>query len=425
MLCVNILDSLQPPRNGRGAGVEVLVAEHVRQALVRPAVAQDPVDEVCPPLVDPVLLQAAYHGPNLPHALLLVLEGKEDHQPEAVVVREVWVVEQLNDLVGDSGTAAAAAGELLLQLRRHHEGPPLDDGTHLTQKGDMLGDGALLRLELGEGLDKPHHFLDRLDVPGGLRLLLEVVDEGLDREPEVAVVAVHVVPEERVLRRGEDDLRVVLVDFAPRGCEVHSVVADPDEVVDHRLVGPLEQQGGHRVVAAVDEKEHDIAAALPKVVEGPLLVVHEMVQAIRDPVAELAVPLVADRGPLAHRHREAREALDQPVLHRRAFGVVPAEGLVHDVVVGSEGDGEVVALERLKVPVKLLNLVYKLTRVALSKFLQGEVAHCSGEIYVVLPITWIPQFFPQVRNVFPRGSKKAHSLQMKKLVTRVLQQRVY
>ena len=73
-----------------------------------------------------------------------------------------------------------------------------------------------------------------------LGLRLEVLHEGLDGLADFTEIWKHVEPEEVVVVGGNRNEPEIIRDIQSTG-QVHRVVLDADELVDHCLVRPLEQ----------------------------------------------------------------------------------------------------------------------------------------------------------------------------------------
>ena len=99
----------------------------------------------------------------------------------------------------------------------------------------VLGHIACILSELGVVLHEPHHVLDAVDLGAALRLHLVFFNQLLHVVAEFAVVEVHVLSEELVEVGVAHDLFLL-------SAQLHPVVPDAHQLMDHGLVCPLVEQ---------------------------------------------------------------------------------------------------------------------------------------------------------------------------------------
>src|SRR5579859_6039529 len=92
--------------------------------------------------------------------------------------------------------------------------------------------------ELWVVLHEPFHIGDTLDIHITLRLLLKMVHVLLHICPEIPKVKIHILREERILIRGEDNLAEFRTDV--RHCsERDTPILNSQKIMHHSLIRPL------------------------------------------------------------------------------------------------------------------------------------------------------------------------------------------
>ena len=263
-----------------------------------------------------------------------------------------------------------AAGEALLERGDGGQAVLLHDAAQLGGQRDVALRGELQQLVVLELLHEGGHVV----LCGSARppartqqLLLALVGgrEGvgllLHRRVEVAEVVPLVRLQELVRLRVQHELLLL----APAH-QLHAVVPDRHELVDHAQVQPLHQQRRHRVALAV----HDHQLAVPAVVEQrPALVLAlDLVQHLaRDAPRRLRAGLVADVRALLQRQAGRQNALPvrfPPRSHIRRLAEhlvlqhLPLRGRPAQLHAVQQVQRVVVRVDRNEVAVELVHLLH-------------------------------------------------------------------
>jgi hypothetical protein len=166
------------------------------------------------------------------------------------------------------GRVVVLAGKVLFDLRDLEEGVSMDQRGEGLDDIEVLDDIALGLLEVRELGDKVPHVIKGLHV--GLEVVVEggdllerVLDGGGDLGPGLGVV----VGKEVVQVHRQCDLCVL-------AAEGHQIVVDAQQLVDHRLVRPLVQQGSHWIREPVHYQQHWWVVHLSLETEQHLLLPH-------------------------------------------------------------------------------------------------------------------------------------------------------
>mmetsp|Transcript_26044 Transcript_26044/g.65746 ORF Transcript_26044/g.65746 Transcript_26044/m.65746 type:complete len:259 (-) Transcript_26044:520-1296(-) len=247
------------------------------------------------------ILQRPFQKPNLPLPLQLIPQGVEQHHAKLVLPVYLGRLQHCLHPVESLGQVLRAR-ELLLELREVHEATLLDQPAQLPREGDVLGEGALLALDVWEPVHQPLDVLDALEVRLSphrerpslrrLKLLGELLD-GLTQLPKVEVLRLC---KEGVVCSVEHHLLPDLL--GRRGAlQRHPVVCHCEALMEHRAVRPLVQQGGHWVVPPVEDQEHlGLLRGEVEEVTGAAARSHPALEVGREALADRAVLLKGDEG---------------------------------------------------------------------------------------------------------------------------------
>ena len=285
-----------------------------------------------------------------------------------------------------------AAGQALLERGDGGEAVLLHDAAQLRRQRDVSLRGELEELVVLELLHEGRHvvlYASLAPLSRTQQLVLALVRrrEGvrllLHRRVEVAEVVPLVRLQELVRLRVQHELLLL---SAAR--QLHAVVPDRHELVDHPQVQPLHQQRRHRVALPV----HDHQLALPAVIEQRAALVFAL-----DQVQHLApqapgrhrAALVADVGTLLERQAGGQDALrgnggEKANVGRLAEHLVlrdlPLRGRAAQLQTVQQVQRVVVRVDRNEVPVELVDLLHAVVLVRARKLLDIVLAADVREV---------------------------------------------
>mmetsp|Transcript_15734 Transcript_15734/g.59865 ORF Transcript_15734/g.59865 Transcript_15734/m.59865 type:complete len:442 (-) Transcript_15734:9-1334(-) len=377
-----------------------------RTPAIGPSVVEEGVNHGDLVVADARVLEPGLDRRQVP--VCLVSQRVEHAQAQLLAFWNQRVIELAEEHV-QVEAVVIIAGQHLLQLGAFQEAEGLHFSTELRQDGHVLLHRVGLRLESWISIQEALHVFDGADVLVQLSLCLELLEQALDGYGEVAVVGVPMIAEELILRRAQNDF-VELRLHARRILENHPIVRQAQYLVHHSLVGPLGEQRSDRIVLAIeDQKKRPLHSSSHAAEVEHVVRVNRHGDFIRNLARDGAPGGVAYLGRLPlQTEQHAEDAAHCPRKGFRPDGVVrPAEsdGVGH-------GQAEEVLVDRLKVPIVLVNLPDQVVLVCARKALQRIALDDVAEEDVILRVFRLGQLPLEQLNVVRGGLHEHRRLQV-------------
>mmetsp|Transcript_41800 Transcript_41800/g.99528 ORF Transcript_41800/g.99528 Transcript_41800/m.99528 type:complete len:220 (-) Transcript_41800:173-832(-) len=188
--------------------------------------------------------------------------------------------------------------------------------------------------------------------------------------------------------------------------------------MDHCLVGPLLQQGSHRIVPAIEQQQDGRRLALlglHDAIKEALLFVDPRLKLMRKLSCKIARPSVADR----RQHPESETGRQKP-LDDSIEELLMERGPSRLVLCKSHRrlqiQGEKVVVDSVDIRKEFLHLLHQLVLVAGRQGFQTDVGHRVGEEEVVLVVLGVLQLLRELQKVLVLRPEEAHGVHVPHLL---------